>query len=64
MGSQGKTFNSSWPSKGLRNACSYHAVLFLQNRKGKLLLLHKEKVGLLDGLVLEVLEEWLRHSIT
>jgi hypothetical protein len=28
------------------------------------LLLHKEKLGLLEGLVLEVLEERLRHSIT
>jgi hypothetical protein len=28
------------------------------------LLLRKEKLGLLEGLVLEVLEEWLRHSIT
>jgi hypothetical protein len=28
------------------------------------LLLHKEKLGLLEGLVLEVLEEWLRHSVT
>jgi hypothetical protein len=26
--------------------------------------LHKEKLGLLDGLVLEVLEEQLRHSVT
>jgi hypothetical protein len=28
------------------------------------LLLHKEKLGLLEGLVLKVLEEWLRHSVT
>jgi hypothetical protein len=28
------------------------------------LLLHKEKLGLLEGLVLEVLEERLRHSVT
>jgi hypothetical protein len=28
------------------------------------LLLHKEKPGLLEGLVLEVLEEWLWHSVT
>jgi hypothetical protein len=28
------------------------------------LLLHKEKVGLLEGLVLEVLKEWLWHSVT
>jgi hypothetical protein len=28
------------------------------------LLLCKEKLGLLEGLVLEVLEEWLRHSVT
>jgi hypothetical protein len=28
------------------------------------LLLRKEKLGLLEGLVLEVLEEWLRHSVT
>jgi hypothetical protein len=28
------------------------------------LLLHKEKLGLLKALVLEVLEEWLRHSVT
>jgi hypothetical protein len=28
------------------------------------LLLHKEKLGLLKGLVLEVLEEQLRHSVT
>jgi hypothetical protein len=27
-------------------------------------LLCKEKLGLLKGLVLEVLEEWLRHSVT
>jgi hypothetical protein len=28
------------------------------------LLLHKEKLGLLKGMVLEVLEERLRHSVT
>jgi hypothetical protein len=28
------------------------------------LLLQKEKLGLLEGLVLEVLEERLRHSVT
>jgi hypothetical protein len=28
------------------------------------LLLHKEKLGLLEGLVLEVLEEQLQHSVT
>jgi hypothetical protein len=28
------------------------------------LLLCKEKLGLLEGMVLEVLEEWLRHSVT
>jgi hypothetical protein len=28
------------------------------------LLLHKENLGLLEGLVLEVLEERLRHSVT
>jgi hypothetical protein len=28
------------------------------------LLLRKEKVGLLEGLVLEVLKEWLWHSVT
>jgi hypothetical protein len=28
------------------------------------LLLRKEKLGLLEGLVLEVLEEWLRHNVT
>jgi hypothetical protein len=28
------------------------------------LLLRKEKLGLLKGLVLEVLEEWLWHSVT
>jgi hypothetical protein len=28
------------------------------------LLLHKEKLGLLEGLVLEVLEERLRHGVT
>jgi hypothetical protein len=28
------------------------------------LLLRKEKLGLLKGLVLEVLEEWLQHSVT
>jgi hypothetical protein len=28
------------------------------------LLLHKEKLGLLEGLVLEVLEKRLRHSVT
>jgi hypothetical protein len=27
-------------------------------------LLRKEKLGLLEGLVLEVLKEWLRHSGT
>jgi hypothetical protein len=28
------------------------------------LLLHKEELGLLESLVLEVLEEWLRYSVT
>jgi hypothetical protein len=28
------------------------------------LLIRKEKLGLLEGLVLEVLEEWLWHSVT
>jgi hypothetical protein len=28
------------------------------------LLLRKEKLGLLEGWVLEDLEEWLRHSVT
>jgi hypothetical protein len=28
------------------------------------LLLHKEKLGLLEGLVLEVLEDWLWHNVT
>jgi hypothetical protein len=28
------------------------------------LLIRKEELGLLEGLVLEVLEEWLRYSIT
>jgi hypothetical protein len=28
------------------------------------LLLHKKKLGLLEGLVLEVLEERLRHDVT
>jgi hypothetical protein len=28
------------------------------------LLLRKEKLGLREGLVLEVLEEWLRYSVT
>jgi hypothetical protein len=28
------------------------------------LLLRKEKLGLLEGLVLEVQKEWLRHSVT
>jgi hypothetical protein len=28
------------------------------------LLLRKENLGLLKGFVLEVLEEWLRHSVT
>jgi hypothetical protein len=28
------------------------------------LLLHKEKPGLLEGLLLEVLEERLRHNVT
>jgi hypothetical protein len=28
------------------------------------LLLRKEKLGLLEGLVLEVHEEWLWHSVT
>jgi hypothetical protein len=28
------------------------------------LLLHKENMGLLEGFVLEVLEEWFRHSVT
>jgi hypothetical protein len=32
--------------------------------KGTCLLLRKEKLRLLEGLVLEVLEEWLRHSVT
>jgi hypothetical protein len=32
--------------------------------KGTCLLLRKEKLGLLEGLVLEVLEEHLRHSVT
>jgi hypothetical protein len=27
------------------------------------LLLHNKKLGLLEGLVLEVLEEWLQHSV-
>jgi hypothetical protein len=32
--------------------------------KGLALLLRKEKLGLLEGLVLEVLKERLRHSVT
>jgi hypothetical protein len=28
------------------------------------LLLHKEELGLLESLALEVLEEWLRYSVT
>jgi hypothetical protein len=28
------------------------------------LLLHKEKLVLLEGLVLDVLKEWLQHSVT
>jgi hypothetical protein len=28
------------------------------------LLLHKEELGLLEGLVLEFLEEWLQYSVT
>jgi hypothetical protein len=28
------------------------------------LLLHKEKLGLLEGLVLEVLDEWLWHRVS
>jgi hypothetical protein len=32
--------------------------------KALALLLQKEKQGLLEGLVLEVLEEWLWHSVT
>jgi hypothetical protein len=28
------------------------------------LLLHKEKLGLLEGLVMEVLEEQLQHSVS
>jgi hypothetical protein len=28
------------------------------------LLLHKEKLGLLEGLVPEVLKQWLWHSVT
>jgi hypothetical protein len=28
------------------------------------LLLHKEKLGLIEGMVLEVLKERLRHSVT
>jgi hypothetical protein len=28
------------------------------------LLLHKEKLGLLESLILEVLDERLRHSVT
>jgi hypothetical protein len=32
--------------------------------KALALLLRKEKLGLLEGLIVEVLEEWLRHNIT
>jgi hypothetical protein len=32
--------------------------------KALALLLRKEKRGLLEVLILEVLEEWLRHNIT
>jgi hypothetical protein len=28
------------------------------------LLLHEEKLGLLESLVLEVLEKWFRHNVT
>jgi hypothetical protein len=28
------------------------------------LLLHKEKLGLLEGLILKVPKEWLQHSVT
>jgi hypothetical protein len=31
--------------------------------KALVLLLHKEKLGLLEGLVLDVLEEWLRTAL-
>jgi hypothetical protein len=29
----------------------------------KVTLFHKEKLGLLESLVLEVLKEWLQHSV-
>jgi hypothetical protein len=32
--------------------------------KGTTLLLYKDELRLVEGLVLEVLEEWLRYSIT
>jgi hypothetical protein len=32
--------------------------------KGTCLAAPQRKIGLLEGLVLEVLEEWLQHSIT
>jgi hypothetical protein len=55
-------------------AYSYHAISTYYKIDRKIivakwsralaLLLHKEKLGLLKSLVLEVLEEWLWHSIT
>jgi hypothetical protein len=62
-----KTINSSRPSKSLHNACSYRIdrkVMGAKWSRALALLLHKEEWGLLEGLVLEVLEERLRYSVT
>jgi hypothetical protein len=61
------------PNIGAQNRPFYHAVLILQKEgistgaicsRYLALLIRKEKLGLLEGLVLEVLEEWLRHNVT
>jgi hypothetical protein len=71
--SRKKIINSSRPSKSLRSACSYIEFYFYRiDRKvmgakwsrALALLLRKEERGLLEGLVLEVLEERLRYSVT
>jgi hypothetical protein len=40
------------------NRPSYHAVLILA------LVIRKEKLGLLEGMILEILEERLSYSVT
>jgi hypothetical protein len=42
----------------------YREVMGAKWSRALALLLRKENLGLLEGLVLEVLEEWLRHSVT